>query len=59
MPDTEYTVTGSTVGNSYWTRETFLTGDGGLKTTGYVNVQVHDRGSSFVDNNRVNVNVVR
>jgi hypothetical protein len=59
MPDTEYTVTGSTVGNSYGTRETFLTGDGGLKTTGYVNVQVHDRGSSFVDNNRVNVNVVR
>ena len=59
MPDTEYTVTGSTVGNNYGTRETFLTGDGGLKTTGYVNVQVHDRGSSFVDNNRVNVNVVR
>ena len=59
MPDTEYTVTGSTVGNSSGTRETFLTGDGGLKTTGYVNVQVHDRGSSFVDNNRVNVNVVR
>jgi len=59
MPDTEYTVTGSTVGNSYGTRETFLTGDGGLKATSSVDVQVHDRGSSFVDNNRVNVNVVR
>jgi len=59
MPDINYSVTGSTVGNNYGTRETFLTGDGGLKTTGYANVQVHDRGSSFVDNNRVNVNVVR
>ena len=59
MPDTEYTVTGSTVGNNYGTRETFLTGDGGLKATSSINVQVHDRGSSFVDNNRVNVNVVR
>jgi hypothetical protein len=59
MPDTEYTVTGSTVGNNYGTRETFLTGDGGLKATSSIDVQVHDRGSSFVDNNRVNVNVVR
>ena len=59
MPDINYSATGSTIGNNYGTRETFVTGDSGLKNTGYVNVQVHDRGSSFVDNNRVNVNVVR
>ena len=59
MPDTTYYVAGSTIGNSYGTRQTFVCGDGGLKATGSVDVQVVTTAPADHDNNRVNIAVIR
>ena len=59
MADTEYYVAGSTIGNSYGTRQTFVCGDGGLKATSSVDVQVVTTAPADHDNNRVNIAVIR
>ena len=59
MPDTTYYVAGSTIGSSYGTRQTFVCGDGGLKATGSVDVQVVTTAPADHDNNRVNIAVIR
>ena len=59
MPDTTYYVAGSTIGSSYGTRQTFVCGDGGLKATGFVDVQVVTTAPADHDNNRTNIAVIR
>jgi hypothetical protein len=59
MPDAEYYVAGSTIGNNYGTRQTFVVSDGGLKNVAYVNVQVSTTAPADHDNNRVNIAVIR